>query len=181
MELGLKVIGGVPGEGRTLPLPLGRRLRLGRDGPEHGIDLQLPCTAISRLHCEVWRDQAGVWVMDHQSRGGTLVNGRWVPTQQRGLMLVCDRLEVGPAQLRLVCLGPLERAWLEHSGGAVCALARSIREEGWRQGGVLHDALLDAGCDDTELLDHCLVGCSHGTDCSLLDLLLGEGEQGPGR
>jgi hypothetical protein len=168
MDLALKLIRGVPDEGRTLPLPLGRRFLLGRHGPEQGIDLPLLAREISRRHCEVWRDEAGVWVLDLQSRNGTLINGSPFRTEERRPLLICDRLQVGPAELRLVCLGPLE--W---SSVAVRGLAQSIREEDWQgQGLVLHDALIDADCGDADLLEHCKAGCPHGTDCSLLDLFL---------
>src|SRR4051794_17364736 len=74
MDLVLKVIGGVPGEGRSVTVPPGRELLLGRHGPEQGIALQLLPLDINRRHCEVRRDEDGVaWVTDYQSRNGTWV------------------------------------------------------------------------------------------------------------
>jgi hypothetical protein len=179
MDLGLKLISGAPGAGRTMALPPGRQLLLGRHGPDQGIDFQLLPVDINRRHCLVWRDEAVAWVRDLDSRNGTFVNGSAIPGRQQRHLLVCDRLQLGPARLRLVCLGPLERFWLDWGGGIVPALAGSVREKGWQgQGSVLHDALLDAGCGDAELLRHCRDGCPHGVDCSLLDLLLDESQTG---
>jgi hypothetical protein len=179
MDLGLKVIAGVPDQGRTLLVQPGRRFRLGRHTAATGIDLTLHSIAINRHHCEVWRDEVGVWVKDLQSRGGTRVNEAVIPTNQPHRLLPCDWLQMGPARLRLVFLGPIEHGWLAWGGGAVRGLARGIREGGWQgQGPVLHDALLDAGCRDADLLEHCREGCPHSTDCSLLDLLLAV-EAGP--
>jgi hypothetical protein len=38
---------------------------------------------------------------------------------------------------------------------------------------ILADALLDAGCDDQDLLDHCKVLGPHARGYRVLDLLLG--------
>jgi hypothetical protein len=176
MDLGLKVLGGVPAEPKTHLVSPGRRFLLGRHPPEQGIDLQLLVVSVNRRHCEVWRDEAGVWVNDLQSRNGTFVNGEAVMPGSATLLRACDSLQLGPVRLRLACLGPLDPAWLRWDGGAIVGLARSIRETNWAgQGVVLHDALLDAGCADAELLGHCRAGCPHGTDCTLLELFLDGG------
>jgi hypothetical protein len=39
---------------------------------------------------------------------------------------------------------------------------------------VLHDALLDAGCDNPDILDHCKGPGPHVRGCWVLDLLLGK-------
>jgi hypothetical protein len=70
MDLALKLIAGVPDQGRTLLVQPGRRFRLGRHRPEQGIDLTLHSPDINRHHCEVWRDEAGVWVVDDPVQGG---------------------------------------------------------------------------------------------------------------
>jgi hypothetical protein len=173
MELGLKVVRGVPGEGRVLPIPMGRRLLLGKHTPEQGIDLQVEATSINRHHCDVWRDAKGVWVEDWHSRNGTFVNGNAVPVHQAVLLDPCDQVQVGPALLKLIFLGEVEATWLTWGDGTVARLAQGVLEHGWRKhGSVLRDALLDAGCDDADILDHCLDGCLHVADCSLLPLLL---------
>src|SRR5262249_38074963 len=105
MDLGLKVVGGVPGEGRTVTLPRGRRLLRGRHG--RGIDLRLESLTVNLWHWEVGRDGAGVvGVVDNQSRNGTQVNGPTIPTDEPHRLLPCDRLRLGQARLRLAFLGP---------------------------------------------------------------------------
>jgi hypothetical protein len=39
---------------------------------------------------------------------------------------------------------------------------------------ILHDALLDAGCDNQDVLDHCKDPGPHVRACWVLDLLLGK-------
>jgi hypothetical protein len=63
--------------------------------------------------------------------------------------------------------------WLRWNDGTVPRLARSIYDE--RRFGdlpILHDALLDAGCDDSNILDHCKDPGPHVRGCWVLDLLL---------
>jgi hypothetical protein len=67
----------------------------------------------------------------------------------------------------------LESRWLRWRGGVVVQMARSIRDEG-RFGDlpILADALEDAGCTDTSLLEHCRGGGVHVRGCWLVDALL---------
>jgi hypothetical protein len=39
---------------------------------------------------------------------------------------------------------------------------------------ILHDALLDAGCDDEAILSHCRCEGPHVRGCWVIDLLLGK-------
>jgi hypothetical protein len=68
-----------------------------------------------------------------------------------------------------------QAAWLRWNDGTVPRLARSIYE-GCRFGDlpILHDALLDAGCDNQDILDHCQAPGPHVKGCWVLDLLLGK-------
>jgi hypothetical protein len=76
-------------------------------------------------------------------------------------------------------LPPAVLAWNE---GTVRRLAEGIYEERQMPGGtldnprlaVLADALLDAGCDDEELIAHCRSEGPHVRGCWALDLLLGK-------
>jgi hypothetical protein len=183
MELGLRVVCGVPEEGRVVPIPRGSPLVLGRYGPEQGVGLTLTSLEISRRHCEVWRGANGLWLRDLMSSNGTGVNGAQIVTPTVVALRPCDRLRIGPAVLGVVFLGPTQPAWLAWQEGTVVSLARGMLERGWAgQAGVLHDALLEAGCEDPDLLGHCLEGCADPKDCSLLALLLaGTENQAPGQ
>jgi hypothetical protein len=148
MELGLKVIRGVPEEGRVVPVPTGARLLVGRWPPEQGIGLTLLSPEINRKHFEVWRDERGVWLLDLTIRGNSRLNGVQIPPQDPPkaptALRPCDRLQVGPAILRVVVLGQADPAWLAWQGGTVASLARGVLERGGAgQGPVLHDALLE--------------------------------------
>ncbi len=86
------------------------------------------------------------------------------------------------ALLRELCgppsLGPrrLDRAVLAWNDGTVRRMARGIYEAGaFADLPILHDALLDAGCDEGELLMHLRDGGPHVRGCWALDLLLGQG------
>jgi hypothetical protein len=83
--------------------------------------------------------------------------------------------------LRLIFPGPLEPTWLNWNDRTVRRIARKIRETVWAYRGVLpegfcllHDALIDAGCEDREILEHCRTPCPHRENCSVLHLLLAE-------
>lgn len=69
----------------------------------------------------------------------------------------------------------IDPSWLRWGDGTVYRLAQSIYE-GRRFGdmSILHDALLDAGCDDEDILDHCKSPGPHVRGCWVLDLCLGK-------
>lgn len=69
---------------------------------------------------------------------------------------------------------PVDPAVLAWNDGTVRRIARGVYEAGAFAGlPILHDALLDAGCDDEELLEHLRNGGPHVRGCWALDLLLG--------
>jgi hypothetical protein len=66
----------------------------------------------------------------------------------------------------------IDPAWLRWNDGTVFRLARAIYDERrFKDMGVLHDALLDAGCGEQGMLDHCKEPI-HVRGCWVLDLLL---------
>jgi hypothetical protein len=70
----------------------------------------------------------------------------------------------------------VQAAWLPWNDGTVPRLARSIYDQqSWWDMGVLHDALLDSGCDDADMLLHAREGPFHTRGCWLIDLLLNKG------
>ncbi len=70
---------------------------------------------------------------------------------------------------------PIEPAVLAWNDGTVPQIAAGIYDErAFDRLPVLADALLDAGCDDEELLDHCRSKEPHGRGCWAIDLLIGK-------
>jgi hypothetical protein len=79
----------------------------------------------------------------------------------------------GPLPFRPVTIQPDVLAW---NDGLVVRLAQAIYEERrWGDMPLLGDALLDAGCDNDEVLAHCRSGGEHVRGCWAVDLLLGRG------
>jgi hypothetical protein len=70
----------------------------------------------------------------------------------------------------------VDPVWLVWNGGTVRKLAQSIYDErAFDRLPVLADALEDAGCPDTAILEHCRSGGEHMRGCWVVDLLLGKG------
>jgi hypothetical protein len=68
---------------------------------------------------------------------------------------------------------PLESHWLSSN---VRDLARTIYDHrAFERLPILADALMDAGCDNDGILDHCRGPGPHARGCSVVDLLLGKG------
>lgn len=64
--------------------------------------------------------------------------------------------------------------WAAADGGALVSLARSMYEDrNFDDLAILADALQDAGCTDSAILEHCQPGGEHVRGCWLLDLILG--------
>lgn len=100
--------------------------------------------------------------------GNPFRKARWVSAQLRDRIDTWSR-ETRPTDLLLV------REWLTWEGGLVTGLARAIDEErAWDRMPILADALEDAGCNESALLDHLRQGGEHTRGCWVLDLLLGK-------
>jgi hypothetical protein len=178
IQLGLKVVEGAPEKGQVVPMLPGSRLRLGRHLLEQGIDLPLTVRNVHRHHAEVYWDNSGLWVGSLTEYNRTLVNG--APVLARPVRIgPCGWLQLADVILQVVWLGPPDPAWLAWGEGTVGRIARGLREARapGRAFGVLHDALLDAGCDEELGLGHCRDGCPHPADCALLPLLAGGGAE----
>jgi hypothetical protein len=104
------------------------------------------------------------------------------------------RADAGPAERRVQALlltdimapslsAPLSAAVLAWSGGTVPRLAAAIYDDRKMPEGtldsarlaILADALLDAGCEDEDLMAHCRSGGPHVRGCWAVDLVLGKG------
>lgn len=69
----------------------------------------------------------------------------------------------------------VEPAWLRWNDRTVVAMAQSIYEDrAFNRLPILHDALLDAGCDNEEILSHCCGPGPHTRGCWPVDLILGK-------
>ena len=66
----------------------------------------------------------------------------------------------------------LDPRWLTST---VIDLARTIYEERvWERMPILADALMDAGCDSEEVINHCRGPGPHVRGCWVVDLILGK-------
>jgi hypothetical protein len=66
-------------------------------------------------------------------------------------------------------------AWLTWNDRCVERMACGIYEKrAFDRLPILHDALLDAGCDDEDILAHCRASHEHVRGCWVIDLLLGK-------
>jgi hypothetical protein len=93
---------------------------------------------------------------------------RWAAEWRGQCVLVRDLF--GPGVFRPVTIASSVLGW---GDGAVVRLAQAIYEErAFHRMGVLADALLEAGCDDEDVLSHCRQQGGHVRGCFVLDLLL---------
>jgi hypothetical protein len=68
---------------------------------------------------------------------------------------------------------PFDPTWLEHGCGLVGRIARGIYDERrFEDLPILHDALIEAGCVETEVLAHCRGNGPHVRGCWAVDGLL---------
>jgi hypothetical protein len=69
----------------------------------------------------------------------------------------------------------IDPSWLAWNDRCVERMARGIYEEcAFGRLPILHDALLDAGCDNEDILAHCRNPQGHVRGCWVIDLLLGK-------
>ena len=66
-----------------------------------------------------------------------------------------------------------KKRWLAWNDGTVVKIAQGIyQERAFDRLPILHDALLDAGCDDEDILAHCKSAGPHVLGCWVIDLIL---------
>jgi len=69
----------------------------------------------------------------------------------------------------------VDSSWLEFQANTIPNLARSIyHDRAFAYLPILADALEDAGCNDSNILDHCRQPGEHFRGCWVVDLLLGK-------
>jgi len=67
----------------------------------------------------------------------------------------------------------LDPGWLRWNHGTVPAIARRVYDDrAWHDLPILADALMDAGCDNDDVLAHCRSAGPHVRGCWVVDLLL---------
>jgi len=100
--------------------------------------------------------------------------------QAEWLMRKSDELAAQCALLRCLFGNPfrpspaLPAAVLAWNDRLVPRLAQAIYDERrWNNLPLLADALLDAGCEDEALMDHCRRGGEHARGCYAVDVILG--------
>jgi hypothetical protein len=155
---------------RRVPLHDGARLIVGRD---RYVDVCVPDIRVNRRHFEVRRGGARVWLTDLNSRSGTWLNDEQIrgPT----LISLCDSITIVGVEFRVVRSMELVPAWLLWNDGTVPRLAQGIYEgRRFEDMPILHDALIDAGCDNQDILHHCKSPGPHVRGCWVVDLLLGK-------
>ena len=95
-----------------------------------------------------------------------------------GIQAFLTRDEKGGFQISRLLGKPIDADWLTRNSGTVRKIAETIlTEKSFEDLPILADALEEAGCEETAILDHCRAGESHGNHCWVVDLLLyGKGE-----
>ncbi|HEX5269104.1 MAG TPA: hypothetical protein VFW33_01390 [Gemmataceae bacterium] len=69
----------------------------------------------------------------------------------------------------------MEATWLAWNGGLLPRIAEEIyKDRAFDRLPILSDALLDAGCDNEDLLAHLRGGGPHVRGCWAVDLILGK-------
>jgi hypothetical protein len=140
--------------------------------------------ALGRVHRQesarsgVIRASAEAWAHAALIETTAIVHGESFAGQYRALVEAEFARQAG--LLRDVVGNPfrpsaIDPAWLAWNDRCVERLARLVYEEhAFDRLPILHDALLDAGCDDERVLAHCRPAEGHVRGCWVLDLLLGQ-------
>jgi hypothetical protein len=155
---------------QRVPLPVGAQLLAGRHAD---CNLVLSTRSTSRSHFTIIREGWEIGVTDLESRNGTFVNGVRV-TNQTVRARIGDWINAGENEIRVIPIGMVDPVWLIWNDGIVARIAESI--DALRRFGdlpILHDALLDAGCDSEAILEHLHSPGPHTRGCWVIDLLLG--------
>jgi hypothetical protein len=97
---------------------------------------------------------------------------RWLRKGTSGYTRSCLLREIFGNPIRPA---ELNRDWIVWNDGCVVKIAQGIYDErAFDRMPILHDALLDAGCDDEAILAHCRSEAPHVRGCWVVDLLLGK-------
>jgi hypothetical protein len=135
-------------------------------------------------HYSVFGQPSGAF----ENLGGVVWNTAQAAAWRKGLAYVKsteggdpDNMPVNAALLRDVLGNPfrpvrVDPSWRLWNDGTVVKIAQGIYEErAFDRLPILHDALLDAGCDCMDILTHCRSVGPHERGCWVVDLVLGKG------
>ena len=155
---------------QKVSLPDGAQFLVGR---QPDCNLVLSTLTTSRRHFTITRTGWDISVTDLGSLNGTFVNGVRI-TDQPVHARIGDWIHAGQNEIRIIPVGLVDPVWLAWNDGIVTRIAQSIDALG-RFGDlpILHDALLDAGCDSEAILQHLRSPGTHTRGCWVVDLLLG--------
>ena len=70
-------------------------------GRGESCDISVPCSAVSRVHCELSRGERGLYVRDKGSVNGTLVNGKRLAANEDCLVDASDVIVVGTYSMQV--------------------------------------------------------------------------------
>jgi hypothetical protein len=102
-------------------------------------------------------------------RGSATMGREWIGPAEQEQQVVLLREMFG----NLFHPARIDPAWLRWNHGSILKIAAGIYEErAFDRLPILHDALLDAGCDDEDILAHCRGAGPHVRGCWVVDLLL---------
>lgn len=155
---------------------------IGRSG---ACDIRLPSDEISRKQAGITFDDERYYIdvrfpltSTGAVRRPARLNG--IPVMDRNLLRHGDLIQMGRYQFRFdepkhtFVESDLDTRWLSST---VMELARTIHElQAFDRLPILADALMDAGCDSDEIIQHCQGSGPHGTGCWVVELLMGRKE-----
>jgi hypothetical protein len=94
---------------------------------------------------------------------------------KKGAELDLKTITFATTWMRENCQYYLDPAWLKWNDGTVLRLAQSIDDQrAFDRLPILADALEEAGCTNTDVLDHCRDAVKHVRGCWVVDLILGK-------
>lgn len=153
---------------------------IGRSG---ACDIMLPSDEISRKQAGITFDDERYYIdvrypltSTGAVRRPARLNG--IPVMDRKMLRHGDLIQMGRYQFRFdepehtIAENDVDTRWLSST---VMELARTIHElQAFDRLPILADALMDAGCDSDEIIQHCQRLGPHVSGCWVVDLLLGK-------
>lgn len=162
---------------RVFLIPPGQRVQMGR---RHDLDARVEDFTVARCHAEVWEEAGVLHVKDCNSRNGVWVQRVRLPSGVAVPLQPWDVFFLATVPIRVVPPATIDPGWLAWRDGTVLRLAEGIRcRRDFESLPVLADALEEAGCTETRILNHCRYPAVERTFSSwVVDLLCMEGGNG---
>ena len=154
---------------RRVVIPFARPLIIGLD---QFADIGLSSFSISPRHCEIGRDGCGAYILDLNNFSETFVNENRVGSVVRSLF-PNDVINVGGIRIRVGWNFVVDPFWLRWEAGLVVSLAKQVRDEDDSEAmPILADALEEAGCTESDILEHMRGPGPHMLTCWVIDAIL---------